>query len=632
MTPRDNGTRGISLEVRLPLLITALLSTLVIIGAVATYRAVRTSALDAAARGLDGAATQFARAAEGTMARHVAMLDSLAAEPVFTRALNAPDSATRAAAVARLGQFSTAVLVELQDASGQPVAGVGSFPDDWSPDMVANARAVARASDRGYTELFNAGAGGYVWITAPVGPSGRERGGRLGELRRIQTNPSSSAVLPLLQYIDQVYLANQAGDVWIEIVEDLERAPPDPDGLARGEYADSAGRVVLVDSALIRNSSLMVVTAVPQATVLARPQRFARPMLLLAAVLVALGTLGAWLISRNITQPVGELANATAAIARGDYTRRVETTRTDELGDLARSFDLMTGQVQTAHEELRQRYEEARDMAERIESANARLTEAITAADAARAAAEGVSRAKSEFLATMSHEIRTPINAIIGYADLLQLGIAGPLNEEQARQITRIRTSGQHLIALVDEVLDLARIEAGGLSVVRHHGRASEAIDAALAVVTPSAERKALRVERLGDGGPDPCFSGDPRRVRQILINLLANAVKFTKPGGLIEVGARLEPNGDECGSVRFVVRDTGMGIPAAQVERIFEPFEQGETGYTRSHGGLGLGLAISRRLARMMGGDIVVRSEPGAGSTFEVQLPIAEETGVAAV
>jgi signal transduction histidine kinase len=250
----------------------------------------------------------------------------------------------------------------------------------------------------------------------------------------------------------------------------------------------------------------------------------------------------------------------------------------------------------------------------------------------ARAEAEAANQAKSEFLAVMSHELRTPLNAVIGYADLLELGIAGPLNPEQRHQVSRIRTSGRHLLGLVNEVLDLSKVEAGRLSLQSTVARAGQTADAALALVQPVAESRGIRFTAKCLGDTDALYEGDEDRVRQVLVNLLNNAVKFTDPGGTVtvECGVTKRPDAEArlAGApwVYLRVTDTGCGIPRDHLLTIFDPFVQVESGHTRQNDGSGLGLTISRRLARLMKGDLTVRSEVGTGSTFTLWLPAASQ------
>jgi signal transduction histidine kinase len=235
--------------------------------------------------------------------------------------------------------------------------------------------------------------------------------------------------------------------------------------------------------------------------------------------------------------------------------------------------------------------------------------------------------AKNEFLATMSHEIRTPINAIMGFVDLLEVEIAGPLTEGQRAHLARVRAASRHLLGLVNDVLDLSKVEARQLVIRREPCQSHHAAEMALAVVQPLASARGVAL-----GAPRECdvvYEGDEDRVRQMLINLLSNAIKFSEPGGRVELSCsvarpiiQLSPEAVAERWVCFSVRDWGMGIAPDQLERIFEPFVQVEQGRARTRGGTGLGLTISRHLARLMGGDLTVESTVGSGSVFSLWLP----------
>jgi signal transduction histidine kinase len=236
----------------------------------------------------------------------------------------------------------------------------------------------------------------------------------------------------------------------------------------------------------------------------------------------------------------------------------------------------------------------------------------------ARARADEANRAKTEFLAVMSHELRTPLNAIAGYAELLEIGVHGELSPPQREAIERIQRSQRHLLGLINDVLNFARIDAGHVELEIRPVGVQQAIEALEALVAPLLEKKELHYElRVND--PSLLVSADPEKLRQILLNLLSNATKFTEPGGRITVSCSTKPT-----SVSIAVKDTGAGIPADKLDRIFEPFVQLDSGRTRTHEGTGLGLSISRDLARLMGGDLNVESTFGTGSTFTLTLPRA--------
>ena len=244
---------------------------------------------------------------------------------------------------------------------------------------------------------------------------------------------------------------------------------------------------------------------------------------------------------------------------------------------------------------------------------NARLhREAVQA----RAVAESANRAKADFLAVMSHELRTPLNAIGGYAQLIEMGVRGPVNDEQREDLERIQRSQRHLLGLINDVLNYAKLEAARVEFRAERVPVRPLLDGLEDLVAPQVAAKGLHYDCC-DADPDVALLGDEEKVRQILLNLLSNAIKFTPAGGTIRVSA--DADGDV---VRLRVADTGVGIPDDQLERIFEPFVQLARGLSTGHEGTGLGLAISRDLARAMGGDLAAESGPGQGSTFTLTLP----------
>ena len=237
---------------------------------------------------------------------------------------------------------------------------------------------------------------------------------------------------------------------------------------------------------------------------------------------------------------------------------------------------------------------------------------------AARMEAENANRTKSEFLAMMSHELRTPLNAIAGYVELLGTGVAGQLTDAQVDYLNRLKSSQKHLLSLIDTLLDFTRLEAGRLEFEVADVLVRDLLDGVEPLIRPQVLAKKLDYEcRTADDGVR--VRADAEKVRQILLNLVGNAAKFTPPGGRIVLHASAEED-----VVRLNVEDTGQGVPADKLERIFDAFMQVDQRLTRRHGGVGLGLAISRELARAMGGDLTAKSEVGRGSTFTLTLPRA--------
>jgi PAS domain S-box-containing protein len=242
----------------------------------------------------------------------------------------------------------------------------------------------------------------------------------------------------------------------------------------------------------------------------------------------------------------------------------------------------------------------------------------VTPERAARVAAEEANQSKTDFLTTMSHELRTPLNAIAGYAELLDLGIHGPISEPQREAIGRIQRSQRHLLGLINDVLNYARLEAGRVEYAAADVPVRQAIGDVEPLVALQFRAKQIRLD-LEECPEDLVARADREKLQQILVNVLSNAVKFTPPGGAVTVRCRRA--GD---AVAIAVEDTGIGIAADRLEHVFAPFVQIDRRLNSPHQGTGLGLAISRDLARGMGGDLTAESRPGMGSTFTLTLPAA--------
>ena len=260
---------------------------------------------------------------------------------------------------------------------------------------------------------------------------------------------------------------------------------------------------------------------------------------------------------------------------------------------------------------------ELRGVYERLRLQTAELELRTQEAEEARHRADEANRAKSEFLAAMSHELRTPLNAIGGYTDLITMGLSGPVSEQQAEQLGRIKRSQEHLLGIINDILNFSRIEAGQLNYDISSVKLYEVVDSVMHMIAPQAHAKGLDIDD-SNCRPDIIALADRSKVEQIVINLVSNAVKFTTRGGRITLSCRHVDDH----RVAVAVEDTGCGIPADQLDAIFEPFVQVGRSLTTTREGAGLGLAISRDLARAMGGDITVESTVDVGSAFTLILP----------
>jgi signal transduction histidine kinase len=271
-------------------------------------------------------------------------------------------------------------------------------------------------------------------------------------------------------------------------------------------------------------------------------------------------------------------------------------------------------------EVVEERTRSLREEKERTERALAEAERERARAEEASRAAEDANRTKSQFLAATSHELRTPLNAILGYSEMLEEEIHERGLEGLGADVARIHAAGSHLLGLINDILDLSRLEAGKLELSPESFDLASLVEDVADTMRPLAERNRNRLVVEGTGAAGLVFA-DQRRFRQILLNLLGNAVKFTHDGEVsLRVRCEAGPPGER---VVLSVADTGIGMDEEQISRLFRAFEQADPQVTRRFGGTGLGLVITRRLARMMGGDVAVASRPGEGSTFTVDLPV---------
>jgi signal transduction histidine kinase len=351
--------------------------------------------------------------------------------------------------------------------------------------------------------------------------------------------------------------------------------------LQAAQAAPLADRLERLTNQLVNKAEADMVAGIEASTQAYSNAQFVVVAFALASIALALG-LG-YAISWSLIGPVKQVEARLDRLAAGDFDQRVHVVNRDELGTLAANVNRMCDELGRLYQHI-----------------------------------EAASQHKSQFLASMSHELRTPLNAIIGLTEMMVTNATRFGTEKAAEPLRRVNAAGTHLLGLINEVLDLSKIEAGKLELNPEPVNLARLIDEVIGTAGQLAEKNKNRlvVDSAEHLGP---LIADPMRLKQILINLLSNACKFTKEG---EVALRVRRVADGRDWVELAVADTGIGLTSEQQAKLFQDFTQADSLTARRYGGTGLGLALSRKLARMMGGDVTAASEPGKGSVFTVRLP----------
>jgi PAS domain S-box-containing protein len=717
-----------SLRLRATLVICGLILAVVVTYAATAYQQMRRAALLSAARQLAPVPGALSGVFSGTAAQLRAAAAVQAADPAIAAYLESPDSANRIAALAALrpsADEEALVNVELWNAVGvrtlEHSAGVASTAGGLDA-AVATLHQGPDSAVVGPIRLL--GETPAIPVVAPVTSAGR----RLGSVVRWQ----SLSGLQLISSGAQIYLANTRGDLWTDLQRRVPPAPIELEGLQPTGSPPESVSGVLITGASIPGTPWSVVVAYPHSLIVGGPQRTIGRMIVFGLIILLAAVGAAWLLSGRLIGSVAELASAARSISAGDYSRRAIVRGDDEIGTLGAAFNAMAGNVEEAHEQLKQKVAELAESEARNRQTRKRLEHVISSSGAilynfrladreialewvsdnvkrllgydveaamapgiwrrlrhpddhdrfrvaqnrleregrvtveyrlrhadgqyrwvrdeqrllrdaegharevvgvlsdvsehrrlegAKQAAEAANLAKSEFLSRMSHELRTPLNSVLGFGQLLQLDLESEENRDSVAQILK---AGQHLLSLIDEVLDIARIESGQMSLSVEPVFVAATVQEALDLVRLLAAEQGITVRAQAALGCQHYVRADQQRLKQVLLNLLSNAIKYNRREGTVTVSCE-ESAGER---LRIVVADTGFGIAPAKMERLFTPFERLDAEQAGVEG-TGLGLALSLGLMEAMGGTLGVESEPGRGSRFWVELARTERPAI---
>lgn len=592
-----------SLRWKVPLAVTALIAALVLAFMWVWHRTVEETLVQAGTERAHRAAVQVASMLDAQ--RGLAQLRTIAVDADLRRYLRTPDKSAREAARQRLASlaFTGPRRVELWAAGGsREILVEGSTDRGAEPKELP---AGDRPTREGVSELQAADHNVFYDIVAEIADedSCPPVSHPLGYLRvRSSFSVSPPGIIGRLVGDDAVVkVGNASGGVWTDFSHVV--SPPGVHGREdeTSVYRAADGVVRLGASVPIAGTPWLVWVAFPLDEIIGPATIALRQMTVAALIMLFVSALMTRTLAGRVTRPLTELSDAAAAIASGQYSRRVAAGRSDEIGRLGRAFNAMAGEVEAANDRL-----ETRVALRTAELAAARLE------------ADRANQAKSAFLSAMSHDLRTPLNAILGFAQLLELDDPCSERSEPARQILN---GGRYLLELINEVLDISRIESGQLSLSSEPVGVGDVVQRAVDLIEPLAVRRGitLTVEALPEHA---VVHADRQRLGQVLINLLSNGIKYNRPNGRVTIRAERMPGA----RLRILITDTGAGIPASKLALLFQPFERLGAEQTPVEG-TGLGLVLARALVEAMGGRLDVESVVDEGSTFWLEL--AEATHV---
>ena len=623
--PRDAVIRlqrwGRSIERRVPLLIASILLAAIAVFAVAAYVRARQVLIASAGPRLKRASAVLDVLFAQSMRGYADRVDGVASDSAvvaFLQTGRKRDAAQRALATLWNADPHSQGRVELRRLDGAVVLDTATsvFPpaSQWIRLAIDSGTAQPRVARVG--PILAAGNSSYYEglgaVAVPTRPGRSRVLGYVVDLRLL-TSQSAGAVRDLIGPRTAMVVGSPATGAWT----DLEHPVADP-GIDIA--SDRPQRVRLLDGAAgigvaSRVSGAPWVLWVERriSDVLSPMQPIVTEIAVLAVLVIVGGAAAGWFMSRQFTGPIVRLTASAEALAA--QPARMHASGTDTIAnEIARLDDAF---LRMAHR-VRDSLTAATEARAHAEATAAQLREHAAEATAARAEAEAANAAKAAFLASMSHELRTPLNAIAGYLDLLEVGVEGPISPGQRAYLDRVKRAQRLLLRRINEVLNFAKVDSGTLSYTVTDIPVGVMLSEITALMLPLMDQRALALE-YQPGVDGLTAYADRDKCEQILLNVLSNAMKFTPPGGRVLLTSLLRAD-----RIHLSVVDTGIGIPAEKLSLIFEPFVQLNGSLTRAHEGIGLGLAISRELARGMNGELAAESTVGHGSTFTLSLPTA--------